>query len=324
MATCELGDDVYGDDPTVNRLETLAAETLGKEAALFLPSGTMGNQLSIMTHTRRGDEIMVSHQAHIVQHEVGAAAVLSGVSYHIIKNNDGIIHPHDVEKNISADEIHCPHTGLVCMENALSNGHTVSLKIMEGVYKAAKFMGVPVHLDGARIFNAAAALGVNAAEIAKHADSVMFCLSKGLCAPVGSMVCGDKAFIEKARKNRKLLGGGMRQAGVLAACGIVAIEKLAKRLHTVHSAARYLASRLTTVDYVEIDPTRVIINLVFFRISKKDFNHAGFVRYLLKNGVKINPSEQGEYRFVTHNDISEKETDRVIKIMKDWENNGGN
>ena len=318
MIDCAVGDDVYGDDPTVNKLEKLAAQTLGKEAALFVPSGTMGNQLAIMTHTRRGDEIIISHHGHIVLHEVGAAAVLSGVSYHIVHNGNGIVCAADVQTGIREDDIHYPDTGLVCMENALGNGQVVPLDVMKGVYDVASAHSIPVHLDGARIFNAATALGVNAADIAQYADSVMFCISKGLCAPVGSLLCGRADFIAKARRNRKLLGGGMRQAGILAACGLIAVETMTKRLHIDHENAKVMASLLQSIDYVALDLSRVQINMVFFKVTRPHFDHDGFVKYLYENGVKINGIELGEYRFVTHNDIDRQDIDRVVALMRNF------
>lgn len=225
MYKAAVGDDVYEDDPTIKKLEELAAEKVGKEAALFVVSGTMANQVAIMTHTKFGDEIIVGANSHIVQHEVGAAARLSGVSYAIVDNEDNRIYKKDVLDKIRTEDIHYPETGLLCLENALSDGTVLSLEEMKELYQTASERNIPVHLDGARLFNAALYLGVDPKEICKYTDSVMFCLSKGLASPVGSVLCGSKDFIKKARKMRKLLGGGMRQAGVLAACGIVSLEK---------------------------------------------------------------------------------------------------
>jgi len=243
MAKAVVGDDVYGDDPTLCLLEKKAAEYSAKEAALFVPSGTMGNQVAVMTHTKRGNEIIAEENCHIVQHEVGAAAVLSGVMVRTVKGNMGIMDPQDIEKAIRGDDIHYPPTGLICMENALSNGTVVPLSRMKEIYSIAKERNIPVHLDGARLFNAAATLGVDASQITQYTDSVMFCLSKGLCAPVGSMLAGSRQFVDKARKNRKLLGGGMRQAGILAAAGLIALEKMTKRLPEDHENAKYMAKR---------------------------------------------------------------------------------
>ncbi|MCL2285647.1 MAG: threonine aldolase family protein, partial [Firmicutes bacterium] len=202
MATAIVGDDVYEDDPTVIELEKLSAEMTGYEAALFTPSGTMANQLAIMAHTKRGDEIILGQNSHIVAHEVGGAAILSNVSYRIVNNPCDTISGQDIHAMVRGDDIHYPDTGLVCLENALSNGMVVSVEKMREVYVAAKEYNLPIHLDGARLFNAAVHLGVDVKEITQHCDSTMFCLSKGLCAPVGSMLCGSRAFINKARKYR--------------------------------------------------------------------------------------------------------------------------
>lgn len=318
MAEAPVGDDVYGDDPTINNLEELAAKMVGKEAALFVPSGTMGNQLAIMSHTSYGDEIIVGANSHIVVHEVGAAARLSGVSYAIVDNPDDRVYAKDVLRKIRTDDIHHPRTGLVCFENALANGTVVPLGIMKEAYDAAKSHGLPVHTDGARLFNAAAALGVDASEIAKYTDSVMFCLSKGLCAPVGSMLSGSKEFIERARKHRKLLGGGMRQAGILAAAGIIALEEMTKRLRDDHENAKYMMIRLMEMPEISLNPGNTQIDMVYFNINKEGFDAEGFTQHLFDNGVKINNDYPLEFRYVAHNDITKEDIDKVIKLMKDY------
>ena len=318
MAEALVGDDVYGDDPTINKLEELAARMVGKEAALFVPSGTMGNQLAIMSHTSYGDEIIVGANSHIVVHEVGAAARLSGVSYALVDNPDDRIYAEDVIKKIRTDDIHHPKTGLVCLENALANGTVVPLDIMKDAYESAKANGIPVHTDGARLFNAATALGVDASEIAKYTDSVMFCLSKGLCAPVGSMLAGSKEFINKARRMRKLLGGGMRQAGILAAAGIIALEKMTKRLHEDHENIKYMAEKLLEMPEISLKPENVQIDMVYFDIVKEGFDAAAFTDYLFNNGVKINNDWPLEFRYVAHNDISREDIDKVIGLMKEY------
>lgn len=318
IAEALVGDDVYGDDPTINKLEELAARMVGKEAALFVPSGTMGNQLAIMSHTSYGDEIIVGANSHIVVHEVGAAARLSGVSYAIVDNPDDRIYAEDVIRKIRTDDIHHPKTGLVCLENALANGTVVSLDIMKDAYEAAKANGIPVHTDGARLFNAATALGVDASEIAKYTDSVMFCLSKGLCAPVGSMLAGSAEFIDKARRMRKLLGGGMRQAGILAAAGIIALEKMTKRLNEDHDNIRYMTEKLLEMPEISLKPENVQIDMVYFDIVKEGFDAAAFTDYLFNNGVKINNDWPLEFRYVAHNDISREDIDKVIGLMKEY------
>ena len=308
MMRAEVGDDVYGDDPTVARLEELSAEATGKEAALFAPSGTMANQLAIMAHTKKGDELILSKHSHIAAHEVGAAAILSGAGYCLVEG--GAPTAADIRACARGDDIHCPPTGLVCTENALGSGKVLPVAQMRAARDAARELGLPVHLDGARLFNAALRLGVPAAEIARHADSVMFCLSKGLCAPVGSMLCGDAGFIKKARKYRKLLGGGMRQAGVLAAAGIIALTKMPGRLGDDHDNAQYLARRLAELPGVSASPQDAEINMVFFRADMP-----GLAERLAKRGIKINPPENGEYRFVTHNGVGRADIDYVIEEM---------
>ena len=316
MAAAIVGDDVYEDDPTVIKLEEMSAEMTGFEAALFTPSGTMANQLAIMAHTKRGDEIIVGQNAHIVAHEVGGAAILSNASYRIVNNPDDTISGQDIHAMVRGNDIHYPDTGLVCLENALSNGTVVSIEKMRDVYTAAKTYNLPVHLDGARLFNAAVYLGVDPKAITMYFDSAMFCLSKGLCAPVGSMLCGSKAFIRKARKYRKLLGGGMRQIGVLAACGMISLEKMTKRLYVDHENAQYMAVRLAEIPFIDVDLGSVHINIVFFKIATPSFDHAGFAQHLLEKGIKINGAEDGVYRFVTHNDVSREDIDFVISAVK--------
>ncbi|MDD2483917.1 MAG: low specificity L-threonine aldolase, partial [Eubacteriales bacterium] len=256
MAEAPVGDDVYGDDPTVNRLEAIAAEKVGKEAALFVPSGTFGNQLCVLTHTRRGDEIILGKNCHIVLHEVGAAAVIAGVQLRTLDTINGMLVPADVEMAIRGKDIHYPDTGLICVENAHGLGTAIPLDNLLMIKELAEEHGIPVHMDGARIFNAATALGVDAKEIAACCDSVMFCLSKGLAAPVGSMVAGTKEFIDRARKNRKLMGGGMRQAGILAAAGIIALEKMTERLVVDHENAAYLAEQLSKIHGIDVKDDR--------------------------------------------------------------------
>lgn len=319
MMNAEVGDDVYGDDPTVNKLQKMAAELLGKEDALFVATGTMGNQVSVMTHTQRGDEIIAGQNCHIVHYEVGAPAILSGVSYALVSNDNGYIYAKDVERLVRpTTDIHFPRTSLLCLENALTNGDVVPVSVLRETYAAAKKLGLGVHLDGARIFNAALALGVDAKEIADCADSVMFCVSKGLCAPVGSLLCGSKEFITRARKNRKILGGGMRQAGVLATCGIVALEKMVQRLPEDHANAKYLAEELGKIEGISCDINRVKINMVFFSVNMKGFDDKAFVDFMLAKKIKIGGSASFDYRFVTSNDVSKPDTDKVLGAIKEY------
>ena len=317
MMEAEVDDDVYGDDPTINRLEAMAADLVGKEAAMFVPSGTMGNQVSIMTHTTPGDEIITTPYAHIVHYECGAPARLSHVMCAMADNPDQTVHPEDVERLIRPKgDPHFPPTSLVCLENALCNGDVVPLAMMKATSDKAHELGLKVHLDGARLFNAALALGVDAKEIAACADSVMFCVSKGLCAPVGSLVCGTKEFIHRARANRKLLGGGMRQAGVLAACGIVALEEMLPRLHEDHENARYMAEQINTIPGLHADLDRVKINMVFWKTEVPGFDSDEFVEFMRREGIKVYGVLVDEYRFVTHNGIGRREIDLIVELLR--------
>jgi threonine aldolase len=309
MAAAEVGDDVYGDDPTVNELEALAAETLGFEAALFVTSGTMGNQLGIMSQTRRGDEIIAGANSHIFMHEVGAAAVLSGVTVRQVDYPNCIPVPAMVEAAIRPDDIHEPPTSLICLENALANGRLVPVETMAEIRRIADKHGLNVHLDGARVFNAAAALGVDVKEITRYADSVSCCLSKGLCAPVGAIFAGRAETLKRARKCRKLLGGGMRQAGILAAAGILALKEMPKRLSEDHANAKRLAELLSQIDGVSIDKDSVEINMVFFKLDRSAELKAALPEKMKQHGILINPEELGEFRFVTNNDVSAKDVE---------------
>lgn len=316
MFEAEVGDDVYGDDPTVARLEKLGAELLGKEAGLFVPSGTFGNQLALFTHCTRGDEVILEENCHIVQHEVGGSAVIAGVQLRTIKGHNGAMNPEDVRRGIREEDLHFPRTGLICMENAHSCGAVVPLETMERIYSIAKEHGLPVHIDGARIFNAAASLGVDVKEVAKYGDSIMFCLSKGLAAPVGSLLVGSREFIEKAKKKRKLMGGGLRQVGILAAAGIVALTKMVKRLTEDHENARLLADELSKIDGIRIKEDRLNINMVFFEMDESKISSQKLVEELLKKDIKINGIEGGEYRFVTNNDVTREDVLYVVGVLK--------
>lgn len=315
MYTAEVGDDVYQDDPTVNALEALAAEILGKEAALFVPSGTMGNQLALMCQTGRGDEVIVSADCHIFAHEVGAAAVLSGANLRQLSFQRGIFDAKKIEGAIRPEDIHEPKTALICMENALANGIVVPVEVMEEVYSLAKKNGIAVHLDGARVFNAAAALNVDVREITKSCDTVSCCLSKGLCAPVGSVLAGDSKTITKARKYRKMLGGGMRQCGLLAAAGIIALKEMPKRLTEDHENAKYMARKLSELSGVEVDLDSVQINMVFFKLDRPDALIESLPGNMLTKGIKINGCELGEFRFVTSNEVSREDIDFAVSAF---------
>ncbi|KMN35287.1 threonine aldolase [Chromobacterium sp. LK1] len=316
MFNAEVGDDVYGDDPTVRALEQLAAEKLDKQAALFVPTGNFGNQLAIFTHCQRGDEVILEEGCHIVWHETGGAAVIGGVQLRTVAGVDGVMTPEAIEQRIRVGEdIHWPRTGLICLENAHCNGRVIPLAAMAASAEVARRHQVPVHLDGARIFNAAAHLGCAASEIAQYADSVMFCLSKGLAAPVGSILAGDADFIARARRNRKLLGGGMRQAGVIAAPGIVALNEMVERLKDDHANARYLAERLAALPCVEVKPEDVHINMVWFRLTA-DIDVAELMAALHQAGIKANPPEGGLMRIVTHWQVQREDLDRLVDALQ--------
>ncbi len=316
MVDAVVGDDVYGDDPTVNKLQEIAAKKLGKEASLFIPSGTFGNQLAILTHTSRGDEVMIPEDNHIVLYEVGAPAVISGVGLRLISSDNGKIDIRELKKKFRSDDVHFPRTGLISIENAHSNGKVVPVSNMEEVYLFSSDRGIPLHLDGARIFNAAAYLGIDATSITKYCDSVMVCLSKGLCSPVGSILAGSKDFIDRARKNRKMMGGGMRQAGYLAAPGIISMEEMTERLKSDHDTAAYFADCLEKTGYFKVDRDRLDINMVFCRILKEDFDQEKMMEYLFANMIKINPSHEGEFRFVTHYWINREKVRHAVRTFK--------
>lgn len=264
MRSAPLGDDVLGDEPTVQCLETLAAEMLGKEAALFVPSGTMGNQIALATHCQRGDAVVIEEEAHILYYEVGASALIAGVVSWTVPSKNGVMDPGDVEKRILKRSDHTPGTALICLENTHNRGGgaVVPLEAMTAYREIADRHGVKVHLDGARVFNAATSLDVPVREIAKYADSVTFCLSKGLRSPVGSVLCGSKPFIKEAHVWRKRLGGAMRQSGILAACGIVSLTQYVDRLRDDHRRAQELAKSISELPGLSVDMESVQSNMV--------------------------------------------------------------
>ncbi len=316
MAKAEVGDDVYGDDPTVNRLQEMAAELMGKEAGLFVPSGTMGNLAAILSHCQRGDEAIIGQLNHSFLYEAGGMSVLGGVHSYQLKNQpDGSLLPADVKAAIRPDDQHQPITRLVCLENTHNRcgGTFQTPEYTRDISKLAHKHGLKVHLDGARIFNAAAALNVPARELAEPVDSVTFCLSKGLCAPVGSVLCGEHEFIQKARRARKLLGGGMRQAGVLAAAGIVALQKMTGRLAEDHARARRLADGLQENDCVTLDPGSPATNMIFFNLSARARVSAPeAAERLRQDGILVSPNGEQRFRLVTHYWIDEAAVDRAI------------
>ena len=319
MFEAVVGDDVYGDDATINELERLAAERFGKEAACFMPTGTMSNQTAVFTWVRnRGDEVILPDNCHIVVHEAGAAAIIAGAQLRTVQNVAGEMPLEIVEHYIRKDptDIHQPATALISYENADSDGQVRSVEYMKSVWELAKKYDLPVHIDGARIFNAATYLGVDVKEMAQYADSISVCLSKGLCAPVGSVLVGSKEFIDLARRKRKILGGGMRQAGILAAAGIVALAEMTDRLQEDHDNAAYMAERLTEVEGLEVYKERQQIDMVFFKLKGYPLDSAKLVEYMAENNVIINGEDNGMMRYVTHAYVSREEIDTVIELMK--------
>nr|WP_231702784.1 GntG family PLP-dependent aldolase [Desulfocucumis palustris] len=313
MASALVGDDVYGEDPTVIRLQEEAAALVGKEDAIFVPSGTMGNQLAILAHTERGDEVLADSQAHIYYYEVGAPAMWAGVS---IRPLDGLLAGGglDVLRNaLRPADIHFPATRLVCLENTFNRGSGTVMfpDEMKDIYHFAGSKGLKVHLDGARLFNAAVFLGKDVREFTANCDSVMFCLSKGLGAPVGSMLAGDSGFIARARKYRKALGGGMRQAGVLAAAGLVALKNI-NRLEEDHRHARVLAKGLSALPVFEIELDRVQTNIVVARVAG-GIPASGLVRMLGEKGVKCSAFGPDLVRFVTHLNVGPEDVEYTLK-----------
>lgn len=315
----EVGDDVYGEDPTVNRLEAMAAERMGKEAALFVVSGTMGNLVAFLTHCGRGDEVILGDRGHSYLFEQAGMAALGGISPWAVPNRpDGTMALDEIERAIRGDNVHFPRTRLVCLENThnMCDGSPLTAKYTARVARLAHGHGLQVHVDGARIFNAAAALGVEARDLVAEADSVMFCLSKGLCAPVGSMVCGSADFIARARRARKVVGGGMRQAGFLAAAGIVALERMADRVAEDHARAKRLADGLGEIPGIEVEPPQT--NILYFELADEvSKTPEAVVEGLAERGVLLLGRLEGRFRAVTHYWIGDEDVDRVVGAMRE-------
>ena len=318
MAEAEVGDDVYGEDPTINRLEERAAQIFGREAAIFLPSGTMGNQIAIKIHTHHGQEIICEERGHIFNYEMATLASFSGCLVRPIYGEDGMLAWPEIKKRIAPGIYYKAQTGLISLENThnMAGGTVYPQAVADEICDRAHELGLPVHLDGARVFNAATALGRPVAEVTKKFDSVMFCLSKGLGAPVGSMLLGSKAFIEKARIYRKALGGGMRQAGVLAAAGLIALEKMPARLKEDHEHAQVLARGLEQIPGIKIDPRKVATNILVFNISATGMNTAEFSRKLAEHNVLAAGIDPENMRFVTHMDVSREDCEAALEAIR--------
>jgi threonine aldolase len=320
MYRAELGDDVYGEDPTVNRLQDLAAERMGREAALFVASGTMGNLTCLLTHCARGDEVIMGHLAHTFLFEAGGSAAVGGIHPRTVPNQpDATLLLEDIEAAIRSDNEHYPRSRLVCLENTHNRrgGAVLTPQYTSAVCDLAHAHGLGVHLDGARVFNAAVALSVDVKELVRDVDSVQFCLSKGLSCPVGSVVCGSAEFVQRARRNRKVLGGGMRQAGILAAAGIVALDKMVDRLAEDHVNARRLGEGIAATPGLAIDLQRVQTNLVIFGLGDEvEMTPQEFVVALAQEGVKLNSIGERRFRAVTHYGIVARDIETSVAAVQ--------
>jgi threonine aldolase len=320
IRSAPLGDDVFGEDPTINNLQKIAAELTGKEAALLVSSGTMGNVVCVLTHCRRGEEAILGDKSHMFLNECGSMSSVGGVHPHTIPNqSDGTMLIEDIESAIRGDNDHWPRTRLICLENTHNRcyGAVLTPDYMESVADLARKRGLRVHLDGARIFNAVVALGVDIKEFTRHVDSLSFCLSKGLSAPVGSVVCGSSQFIAEARRNRKLLGGGMRQAGIIAAPGIVALERMMERIADDHKNACRLAEGIAGIRGLSIDVKRVYTNIVYFDIDSEKVTAERLKIMLAEKGIKVLPTGPARFRMVTHHGIEAEDIEWTISALND-------
>lgn len=317
MAKAEVGDDVYGEDPTVNLLEKKAAELLGKEAAIFVPTGTMGNQVAIKCHTNMGDEVIVESSSHIYNYELGAMSAISGTLPRVIEGINGFFDEEQLINAIRPKIYYLPKTTLLCLENThnMAGGRCLSVERAKSLCKIAKENNLKTHLDGARIFNAAIALNTTAKEIAEPFDSVMFCISKGLSAPAGSLLVGSKEFIEKARVYRKMFGGGMRQVGVLAVCGLVAFEEVLPELHKDHEKAKKIALSISKNPLFEVDLNSVETNIFMVKVNSKISAHR-VVEKLKEKGILVSSINQNTIRVVTHKDISFEDADYASEVFE--------
>jgi threonine aldolase len=320
MARAEVGDDVLGEDPTVNRLEEMSAAIMGMEAAVFVASGTMGNQVSLFAHTQRGDEIIAEESAHLGIYEAGGYAVVSGLGIRRLRGRPwGALDPNEVRDAIAPDDLHRAPTTLVCLENThnLSSGTVITPEQTKAVADVAHERGLKLHLDGARIFNAATYLGIKARELVRCVDSIQFCFSKGLAAPVGSMVCGSKEFVRRARRARKIMGGAMRQAGVLAAPCIISLEKMTKRLHEDHANARLIAEELARHRGVSIDLNAIQTNIVRFGFHREDMDGRRLAALLREREIIIDARGGDKIRLVTHNDVSAEDGRAIVRALRE-------
>jgi threonine aldolase len=321
MAEAEVGDDVFLEDPTVNRLQERAAAVFGREAALFVPSGSMGNLASVMAHTRPGQEVICETNGHIYNYEMGAVSALAGVLPRVVNGEDGLLSWDTIAPAIRPKVYYRPQTALICLENTvnMAGGTVYPTAVANDVCDRAHDAGIRVHLDGARVFNAATYLSESVAEMTKKFDSVQFCLSKGLGAPVGSVIVGSREFIERCRPIRKMLGGGMRQAGVLAAAGLIALEYGPTRLQDDHDNAQVLAKRLAAIPGIALDPSKVRTNIIIFSVKPSGLSSSEFLSQIARQGVLAVPVDAHKVRMVTHLDVTRSEVeiaaDRVMAVL---------
>ena len=319
MAEAEVGDDVFMEDPTVNRLQERAAQVFVREAALYVPSGSMGNLTCILAHTRSGQEVICEEAGHMYNYEMGAMAAIAGVLPRVIAGEDGILSWEKVSGAIRPKIYYRPQTALIALENThnMAGGTVYPTNVANEICDKAHDAGILVHLDGARVFNAAVSLGEEVAEITRKFDSVQFCLSKGLGAPVGSMIVGSRTFIERCRSIRKMLGGGMRQAGVLAAAGLIALEEGPKRLHIDHDNAKFLATELANIPGITLDPAKVRTNIIIFDLKKSGWSSADFLQALAKRGVLAIPVDGTRVRMVTHLDVNRTDVEQAARAVRE-------
>ncbi|MFC1555864.1 low-specificity L-threonine aldolase [candidate division KSB1 bacterium] len=317
MMKAEVGDDVFGEDPTINELQKMSADIFGKEAGLFIPSGTMGNEIAINVHTQQGDEVIVDRLSHIVNFETGGPGFISGVNLVPLDGKNGILSAEQVEKAIRPEGLQFARTGLICLENThnYAGGSVYPFETIKEISEIASFKEIPMHLDGARIFNAVVATGIKPDEYSLYFDSITFCISKGLGSPVGSVLLGSQEFIDQARIVRKILGGGMRQAGILAAAGIYGLENNVERLIVDHKNAKKLAEALNKTKTFDIHPDEVESNIVIFRISDTSISPSEASEKLGEKGILVFPFGERQLRAVTHLDVSDKDIEDVCSRL---------
>ena len=315
ISNAKLGDDVFQEDPTVNRLEKLAAEKFNKEAAIFLPSGTMANLVAVLTHCQRGDEVILGDQSHTFLYEAGGISSFGGVHSRQLKNHDdGTMSIEDIKSAIRKKDVHFPPSRLICLENTHNRclGMPLDINYINDVADIARNNNMSVHIDGARIFNAAVATGSSVSDLTKEVESVSFCLSKGLSAPSGSLLCGESSFIQRARFNRKALGGGMRQAGILAAAGIVALNVMSKKIVQDHQNAKKLADGISKIDGINLEIEKTKTNIIYFKLDHPKINSSALLEFMEKKNIRFFELAPNWFRLVTHSGISNESIDYVV------------